>query len=213
MKSSALNISDNVQFRLFLASAFVLLIYKLFISGSLIHMLISDLLILITVAFLFISLIVFFNKRKASPFSLIMNIGILNAFVFFLITFSDSFMSLLFENVNERIDNPSIISVLVMLVYLLLIVGFITYVMVTLRHLFFLRQSNTQQVYFITMLVFFILASFAGFAQQGFNPYQPDRDTRIRRSLKDKCPSPAIIAAQRPIKASRMLGTGFNTSI
>ena len=161
MKSSALNISDNIQFRLFLASTFVLLVYKLFISvpGSLIYMLISDLLILITVAFLFLSLIVFFDKRKASPFSLIMNIGILNAFVFFLITFSDSFMSLLFDNVNESINNPSITSVLVMLIYLMLIVGFVTYVMVTLRHLFFLRQSNTQQVYFITMLVFFVLAS------------------------------------------------------
>jgi len=161
MKASAINISDNIQFRLFLISAIVLLVYKLFIStpNSLVHMLISDLLILLTTAFLFLSLLGYFEKRKASPFSLIMNIGILNAFIFFLITFSDSFMSLLFENVNERINNPSIASVLVTLVYLMLIVGFITYVMVTLRHLFFLRQSNTQQVYFVTMLVFFMLAS------------------------------------------------------
>ena len=161
MKSSALNISENIQFRLFLLFAVGLLVYKLFISvpGTLVYMLVSDLLILLTIAFLFLSLISFFEKRKASPFSLIMNIGILNAFIFFLITFSDSFMSLLFDNVNERIDNPSLTSVLVTLVYLLLIVGFVTYVLVTLRHLFFLRQSKSQQVYFITMIIFFILAS------------------------------------------------------
>ena len=161
MKTSALNISENIQFRLFLISTIVLLVYKLFFSvpGSLVHMIISDILILLTVTFLFLSLLFYFEKRKASPFSLIMNIGILNAFIFFMITFSDSFMSLFFDDANERAADPNIFSILVMLVYLLVIVGFITYVIVTLRHLFFLRQSNTQQVYFVTMLVFFILAS------------------------------------------------------
>ena len=88
-----------------------------------------------------------------------MNIGILNAFVFFLIMFSDSIMKLLFENVNEKLNNPSLVSTSIILAYVLLIGSFITYLFVALRHLFYLKQSNTQQIYFYTMVVFIVLAS------------------------------------------------------
>ena len=88
-----------------------------------------------------------------------MNIGILSACVFFLIAFSDSIMSLLFENVNDRIANPGLDSAIITLCYLLLVIGFVTYVFIALRYLFFSKQSENQPIYFNTMLVFFILAS------------------------------------------------------
>jgi len=137
------------------------MIFKLFLSGSdlIIYKLVSDILILATVSFLFLSLIVLLERRKASPISLIMNIGILNAFVFFLIMFSESIMKLLFENVYEKLNNPSLVSTSITLAYVLLVGGFITYVFVALRHLFYLKQSGTQQIYFYTMVVFIVLAS------------------------------------------------------
>ncbi len=161
MNVDKINILDNIQFRLFLGSSGALLVFKLLFPGSelIVYKLVTDLLILLAISFLFLSLMDFFEKRNASPFSLIMNIGILNAFVFFLIMFSDSIMSLLFENVNEKLNNPSLISTIITLAYILLIVGFIIYVFITLRHLFFFRQSGTQKIYFYTMLVFFVLDS------------------------------------------------------
>jgi len=152
---------ENIQFRFLLLSASILLVFQLFFAGSdeLIIKLLSDLLIALTLAFLFIVLISFFEKKKISPFSLIMNIGILSAISFFLITFSESIMSLLFENVNEKLSNPSLVSTIITIVYLILIAGFLSYVFIALRHLFYLRQSGSQQIYFNTMLVFFVLAS------------------------------------------------------
>jgi serine phosphatase RsbU (regulator of sigma subunit) len=133
----------------------------LFISGSdqLAYKLVSDLIVLVIVSFLFIALIGFLEKRKTSPFSMIMNIGILSAIFFFLITFSRSIMSLLFENVNGKIINPGLDSTIITLGYFLLIIGFITYVFTALRHLFYLKQSRAQQIYFNTMIIFFVLAS------------------------------------------------------
>ena len=161
MEKDSFKIIENFQFRLFLVFGGILLIFKLFLPGPnlIIYRVVSDFLILATISFLFISLIVFIERRKVSPISLIMNIGILNAFVFFLIMFSESIMSLLFENVNDRLNNPGLVSTGLTLGYVLLIGGFITYVLVALRHLFFLKQSSTQHIYFLTMVVFFVLAS------------------------------------------------------
>lgn len=161
LNADKINILDNIQFRLFLGSSGALLVFKLLFSGSelIVYKLATDLLILLAISFLFLFLMDFFEKRNASPFSLIMNIGILNAFVFFLIMFSDSIMSLLFENVNEKLNNPSLVSTIITLAYILLIVGFIIYVFITLRHLFFFRQSGNQKIFFYTMLVFFVLDS------------------------------------------------------
>ncbi|MCH7516103.1 MAG: hypothetical protein IIB08_03075 [Bacteroidetes bacterium] len=161
LNADKINILDNIQFRLFLGSSGALLVFKLLFSGSelIVYKLVTDLLIISAISFLFLFLMDIFEKRNASPFSLIMNIGILNAFVFFLIMFSDSIMSLLFENVNEKLNNPSLVSNIITLLYILLIVGFIIYVFIALRHLFFFRQSSAQKIYFYTMLVFFVLAS------------------------------------------------------
>ena len=81
----------------------MLLVFKLFVSSSnqLVYGIVSDILLLSTITFLFISLVGFFEQRKISPLSLIMNIGILSAFIFFLIFFYSSIISLLFENVTR----------------------------------------------------------------------------------------------------------------
>jgi serine phosphatase RsbU (regulator of sigma subunit) len=146
---------------LFLVFGGILLVFKLFITESdlIIYNLVSDFLIIAVVIFLFLSIIVFLERKKVSPISLIMNIGILNAFMFFLIMFSESIMSLLFENVNEKLNNPGLVSTGITLAYVALVGGFITYVFVALRHLFFLKQSSNQQVYFLTMVVFFLLSA------------------------------------------------------
>jgi len=161
LNADKINILDNIQFRLFLGSSGALLVFNLLFSGSelIVYKLVTDLLIISAISFLFLFLMDIFEMRNASPLSLIMNIGILNAFIFFLIMFSDSIMSLLFENVNEKLNNPSLVSTIITLAYIFLIVGFIIYVFITLRHLFFFKQSGNQKIFFYTMFVFFVLDS------------------------------------------------------
>lgn len=160
-KNYSINIVDSFQFRLFLLSVTFLLIFKLSFTASdqIIYRIVSDLLLLSTVVFFSIVLINYFEKKKPNPFSLIMNIGIITACIFFLITFSESIMSLVLENPVEISDDSNFLSTILTLGYLLLMIGLILYVFFSIRYLFYLKQSENQKIYFNTMLVFFILTS------------------------------------------------------
>ena len=160
MKENPENIV-NTQLQLFFLSAFLLFISRMFFGSpdSLVLKLLFDLLIGCAIFFLLLSFIKFENKRGVSPLSLVMNVGILSAIMFFIIKFSDFLLPYLFDNLKDRLKNPTLLSELVSLIYLILFIGFISYFLQTLRHLFYLNQRKNVKVYFNTMLIFFVLAS------------------------------------------------------
>jgi sigma-B regulation protein RsbU (phosphoserine phosphatase) len=120
---------------------------------------IFDFLIACSFFFLLLSLIKFENGRSSSPLSLVMNVGILSAIMFFIIKFSDFLMPYLFDNVNLTLKDPGLGYNIVTLFYILVFVGFISYYLLTLRHLFYLNQGKNVKIYFNTMLIFFVLAA------------------------------------------------------
>lgn len=99
------------------------------------------------------------REKKAAPLSLIMNIGILNAFVFFVIAFSDKLMSGVLNNITEKNLDPGLISTFVSLIYVTIFLVFFSYVLISFRELFFFRQTKNVNLYFQTMLIFIILSS------------------------------------------------------
>lgn len=88
-----------------------------------------------------------------------MNIGILNAFVFFVIAFSDKLMSGVLNNITEKNLDPGLISTFVSLIYVTIFLVFFSYVLISFRELFFFRQTKNVNLYFQTMLIFIILSS------------------------------------------------------
>ena len=88
-----------------------------------------------------------------------MNVGIMNALIFFIISFADIIMSVIFDNVNERLNNPGLVYNFVSVLYILLVISFIAYIILALRQLHFFGQSKNLKVYFNTMLAFIFLAS------------------------------------------------------
>jgi len=151
----------SIQLQLFFFSAFLLFIFRLVVGSSETFLLkiLFDFLIACSIFFLLLSLIKFENGRSASPLSLVMNVGILSAIMFFIIKFSDFLMPYLFDNVNLRLQNPGLGYNLVSLFYILVFVGFISYFLLVLRHLFYLNQRKNVKIYFNTMLIFFVLAA------------------------------------------------------
>jgi serine phosphatase RsbU (regulator of sigma subunit) len=149
----------NRQLQLFILSGLLLLIFKLIIgkADTIFLKIFLDIILSSTVFFLLLTLIRYENSRATSNLSLIMNVGILNAIIFFVIIFSDFLMSALFENVNTRIKDPGLVYNLVSFLYAMIFVIFLSYVLLTLRHLYFLNQGKNVKIYFNTMLVFFVL--------------------------------------------------------
>jgi serine phosphatase RsbU (regulator of sigma subunit) len=89
----------------------------------------------------------------------VLNTGVLNAIAFLVIVFAGFIMSSLFDNVKQLVSDPGFVYSLVLVTYLLIFVVYFSYILVTLRYLFYLNQTKNTKTYFNTMLVFFILAS------------------------------------------------------
>ena len=153
----------NTQLQLFLLSAVLIFIVRLILGNpdSLSLMILFDLLIALSIYFLLLTLVKFEKSRGSSSLSLVMNVGILSAIMFFIIAFSDFLMPFLFDNVNLKIKNPDLVYNIISLIYLIVFIGFISYFLLTLRYLFYLNQGKNVKLYFNTMLIFFILAAFS----------------------------------------------------
>jgi len=162
-----IKISRNIistQLQLSFVAVFLLFIFKLFFgSTDAIYLkIILDILIAAVTFFLLLALIRFENNRATAPLSLIMNVGILLAIMFFIITFSDYLMPSIFDNINLKLKNPGLVYNIVSVFYILVFVGLASYFLQTLRHFFYLNQGRSVHIYFNTMLVFFMLASLSG---------------------------------------------------
>ena len=150
----------STQLQLFSAAALLLLIFKIFFGSpdSIYLRIILDLLIAAAIFFLLLALIRFENSRSSSQLALVLNVGILLAVMFFIILFSDLLLPAVFDNINLKMKNPGLVYTIVSFIYVLILVCFISYYLLTLRHFFFLNQRKNVRVYFNTMLVFFIMA-------------------------------------------------------
>ncbi len=152
-------ISSQAQY--FFISAVLLFAFKIFFGtpDTIGLIILLDLLIAGLILFLLLSMIRFEKSRTTTPLSLVLNVGILLALMFFILVFSDYLLPGIFDNINLKLNNPGLVYNIVSFIYVMLIIGFISFFLITLRHFYFLNQTKNVKIYFNTMLVFFILAS------------------------------------------------------
>ena len=151
-------ITKNLKFRLFMGLTIILFFYKVIIpeNNSVVSDILNEILVALTVISLIIYLIEQMSFKKINPLSMVMNVGILNAIIFFLISFSGSILNLFFGNLQ---DQSGLGFRMVSFFYVFVILTFLAYIFLTFRELFFLKQNRNLNTYFNTMVVFFILAS------------------------------------------------------
>ena len=113
---------------------------------------INETLILVTAYFWFIYVEEFVNPRLSKPLSLIINAGLLNALLFFLMSAS----SWLFSGLKDSTD---LIYVLFSSIIAFVFIGALSYIFAVYKKLCFYRQKKNPGLYFNIMLVFFILTS------------------------------------------------------
>lgn len=97
----------------------------------------------------------FINPRLSKPLSLVINTGILNALVFFIISLS----SWLFSETQNSITSTNIIYVLFSTIIVFVFIGSLAYIFSVYKNLCFHRQKKDPSLYFNTMIVFFLLTS------------------------------------------------------
>lgn len=157
-------ISKNIisrQLQLFFLAISCMFIFKVFYGSpdSLLLKFLFDFIIGVSIFFLVLSLIRFENSRSSAPLSLVLNVGIMLAIMFFIILFSDLLLTSIFDNINLKLNDPGLVYNIVSVVYILVHISIISFFLVTLRHFFYLNQKQNTRIYFNTMIFFFIVAS------------------------------------------------------
>ena len=152
----------------------LLFIYKIIfpISDTLPLLIINELLILLSV-FAWVNYVSeFINPKLRKPISLIINTGILNALVFFIISIS----SWLFSEAENSITNSNVIYVLFSTIIVFVFIGSLAYIFSVYKNLCFHRQKKDPTFYFNTMVVFFLLTAITA---SFFNPNKSLEELRL----------------------------------
>ena len=126
------------------------------LHDSVILAIINELLVFLTVFFLYHYVHQFLNSKVDSPLTLVLNAGILAALIFFIVSIANSILGSPDNSKGIGFFN-SLFSVLLTFVF----IGSIVYIFSTFRELFFLRQKKDLSTFYNTMLVFFALSFFS----------------------------------------------------
>ncbi len=157
---SAENLLKNLKIQLLVVIAVALFILKLFFSPqvSFVLIFVNEILVISGIILLLYSISDFLSSGKSNLLSLVMNLGILNAIMFFFITFSDSILKLFYSNLGDKIKNPDLIYTIISFFYVSIFVSSLCYIFLSFKQFYFTRQKHEQSIYFNTMTVFFLLS-------------------------------------------------------
>lgn len=154
-------IKHNIKLQLLIISAGFLFLYKIFFysNASFVLQFINEAMVFFTVLFMVLYANDLFLEKKLTPMSLVMNLGILCAVIFLAITFSDSLLPALFGKISDTLKNPDLLFKVISFLYVLFFAAVISQLFLIFKELFFLKQKRKRNVYFNTMVIFFLLAS------------------------------------------------------
>lgn len=127
-------------------------------------MLVNEFLILASGYMMVMYIISFLEKKVTSPIAVILNAGIFNAILFFIITVYSS----AYDDPYDVALSSNFIVTIIFIFTSLLLLFIIGYIFVVFRELFFLRQKKSIRTYMNTM-VFFILFTALGAAIKSLN--------------------------------------------
>ncbi len=145
-----------------LGASFVLLFAdRIFFTGkdSLVLFLINDLIVIITFIILSLYLLKIIREKNPTPSNLVLNIGIINAFIFLAIIFSENILNFLFENISNRITQPGLLESIIYTIYAFVFLIISSYLLIVFKELYFHKQNRGRRTYFLAMLIFMGLTS------------------------------------------------------
>ncbi len=144
----------NLENAVFISVVFF--IYKIVfpINDSLFLLILNEALVLTSVFAWVLYVSEFINPKLSKPLSLVVNTGILNALIFFIVGIT----TLLFKENNTQIGS-GLVFVLFSTLIVFIFIGALAYIFSAYKKLCYHRQKKDPSIYFNTLIVFIILTS------------------------------------------------------
>lgn len=158
MNLFSLNITKSRKLEYAVAASIILFVFKILFdtAEAFIPALINEMLVIVTLYFWILYMVDFIHTKVISPLAIVLNIGILTAVIFFIVSIS----SVIFDNETFNPDQNFITSIFTLIISFMILTAS-AYILSSYRELFFLRQKRDPRTYFNTMIVFFILLYFS----------------------------------------------------
>ncbi len=158
---SSLKINLNLILWIIASLAGSIFIYRLlfFTNDSYIFFIINDTLTILFLLVLTLYLFKVFGKKKPHPSALVLNIGIICAFIFLVILFAENILNIQMQNISSKLVMQGTFDNLVNTFYGLMFLGISSYWFASLKELYFYKQYRKNNTYFITMAVFIGLSA------------------------------------------------------
>ncbi|MFZ1289388.1 MAG: GAF domain-containing SpoIIE family protein phosphatase [Melioribacteraceae bacterium] len=134
----------------------IFFIYKIIfpINDTLLFLIVNELLVLVSVFAWVYYVTEFIDPKLSKPLSLVVNAGILNALIFFIV----SITSWLFDESNAGVSS-GLVYILFSTLIVFIFIGSLAYIFSVYKKLCFHRQKKDPRIYFNTLIVFIILTS------------------------------------------------------
>lgn len=157
------NIKINFNLIIWIIASLVVsvFIYRLlfFSNNSALFFVLNDFILLLLLVVLVLFLIKSLSKKNPHPSALVLNIGIISAFVFLVMMFAENILNIQIKNISANLEHRGIFENLLHTFYGLMFLGIAGYFFAAYKELYFYKQENRKSTYFITMSVFIALSA------------------------------------------------------
>jgi serine phosphatase RsbU (regulator of sigma subunit) len=161
MGSIVSNILSNTRIKAAVILFSLLLLFRLiFISvNSVLTAVLSESLLILLLLSAGLFLVNYSERKEKNPLGLIMNVAVLNAFVFFLLTFSSNLYTFFQVKAKDFSSNPQLLLFTFSFIALVLTALVCVYTLVVFRRFYYWGDKRKSGLYLNLMLLFFALAA------------------------------------------------------
>ncbi|MDP4193473.1 MAG: SpoIIE family protein phosphatase [Bacteroidota bacterium] len=159
MKLNFFSFDNNRKLENAISFSIILFLFRLVFPDDMgfspIMVVINEALVVLTFYVITLYVTEFIEEKKYPPLSLILNAGILNAFIFFVLAVIAALFAGIFSESNYANFFYSIASIL----YSLIFIAALSYIFSVFKRLFFLKQKKGNILYFNSMIGFLLATS------------------------------------------------------
>lgn len=165
------SIKLNVNLILWIIASLVgaIFIYRLlfFDQSSNLFLIVNDFLSLLLLIVLTFYLMKTLGQKNPLPSALVLNIGIICAFIFLVMLFVEQLLNMQIESLGSGVVKQDVFENLIFTFYGLMFLGIASYWFASFKELYFYKQYRRKNSYFIAMSVFILLAAVSNLLFQG----------------------------------------------
>lgn len=165
------SIKLNVNLILWIIASLVgaIFIYRLlfFDHSSNLFLIVNDFLSILLLIVLTLYLMKTLGQKNPLPSALVLNIGIICAFIFLVMLFVEQLLNMQIESLGSGVVKQDVFENLIFTFYGLMFLGIASYWFASFKELYFYKQYRRKNSYFIAMSVFILLAAVSNLLFQG----------------------------------------------